>query len=80
MTANEINTKAKEYCDTEYRTTETLWNYQKGNYYHDKNMALSSLHRCLGIVQFVQTCGVEYEEVAWYDDLREKYYENFLDT
>ena len=80
LSTKELIEEAKKFCDTEYRTTVMMWNFKHGWYYHNKDMAKTSIQRCLGVVQFIQTCGVPYEEVNWYDELREKYQKEFFDT
>lgn len=75
MTTEELVTKAKEFCEIEYRDSKILYNRKGSRLYHDDSMVKLGLQRCLGVVQFIQTCGVKYKDVGWYDDYREKFYE-----
>lgn len=80
MTTEELVAKAKEFCETEYRDSKILYNREGSRLYHDDSMVKLGLQRCLGVVQFIQTCGVKYKDVSWYDDYREKFYEILKET
>ena len=75
MTTEELVAKAKEFCEIEYRDSKMLYNRKKSRLYHDDSMVKMSLQRCLGVVQFIQTCGAKGEDTKWYNDYREKFFE-----
>ena len=81
MTVTEIVKKAKDYCKSELKGTRICYNWEKGSLYHDKEMARCALQRCLGAVQFALWCGATESDVEWYNsEIREKFYEEFLDN
>jgi hypothetical protein len=75
MTTEELVAKAKEFCEIEYRDSKILYNRKESRLYHDDSMVKMSLQRCLGVVQFIQNCGVKWEDTKWYNDYREKFFE-----
>lgn len=75
MNTEELITKAKEYCAMEYRDTKVCYNQKEHYFYHDDSMVKMGLQRCLGVVQFIQSCGVKFEDTEWYNDYREKFFE-----
>jgi len=75
VTTEELVEKAKEYCEEEYRDTKMLYNRKGSYFYHDDSIVKTGLKYCLAVVQFIQTCGVKYEDVSWYDDYRKKFSE-----
>ena len=75
MNTEELVAKAKEFCEEGYHDIKMLYNRKGSRLYHDDSMVKIGLQYCLAVVQFIQTCGVKYEDVSWYDDYREKFYE-----
>lgn len=75
MNTEELVTKAKEYCEMEYRDTKILYNQKASRLYHDDSVVKMGLQRCLGVVQFIQCCGVQFEDTEWYENYREKFFE-----
>lgn len=75
MDTKELVAKAKEYCEIEYRDSKILYNRKESCFYHDDSMVKFGLQRCLGVIQFIQTCGVKYEDTKWYNDYQEKFFE-----
>lgn len=75
MNTEELVAKAKEFCEMEYDISKTLYNSNWSQLYHDDSMVELGLQRCLGVVQFIQTCGVRFEDTKWYEDYRKKFFE-----
>ena len=75
MNTEELVAKAKEFCEIEYRNSKILYNRKGSRLYHDDSMVKMGLQHCLGVVQFIQTCGVKYEDTKWYEDYRKKFFE-----
>jgi hypothetical protein len=76
VNTEELIAKAKEFCEREYVETKTFYNGEWSSAcYHDESIVRLALQRCLGVVQFIQTCGVKFEDVSWYEDYREKFFE-----
>lgn len=74
MDTKELIEKAKEFCAREYVETKILYNKEESCFYHDDSMVKLGLQRCLGVIQFIQTCGVKYEDTKWYEDYRERFF------
>lgn len=75
MTTEELVAKAKEFCEREYMEYKTCYNIKSSLFYHNDSAMRVGLQHCLAIVQFIQTCGVKYKDVSWYNDYRKKFYE-----
>ena len=80
MNTEELVTKAKEYCEKEYYLTKRVYNEKGSLLYHDVPMVKIGLQHCLGVIQFIQTCGVKYEDTIWYEDYRKKFFEILEET
>jgi hypothetical protein len=71
--------KAIEFFEMEYKEELKLQD-SKPDWYNPKICVQLTIHRCLGVAQFVQSCGVIYEEITpRYDEIREKL-EKLLDN
>lgn len=75
MNTKELVEKAKEFCAREYVETKLFYNENTSRLYHDESMVRLALQRCLGVVQFIQTCGVKFEDTEWYEDYRKRFFE-----
>ena len=75
MDTKELIEKAKEFCAREYVDTKVCYNQKAHRFYHDESMVKMGLQRCLGVVQFIQSCGVQFEDTEWYENYRERFFE-----
>lgn len=66
--------KVKEFFEREYTDTEKLLIREDRPYWVNPTKCVnSSIQRCLGVAQFVQYCGIKYEDLDCYDEIREKF-------
>lgn len=64
--------KAIEYFDKEYQEELKLQD-SKPSWYEPKVCIQLTIHRCLGVAQFVQSYGVTFEEInPHYEEIVEK--------
>lgn len=64
--------KAIEFFEMEYKEELKIMD-SKPDWYDPKKHIQLTIHRCLGVAQFVQECGVTYAEIGpHYTEIREK--------
>ncbi len=83
LTAMNVVDTMNEYFEREYKETLELLARDDVSWIKtdkDRRMVVEkTICRCLGVAQFVQYLGVEYEEIATYDIYKEKL-EKLLDN
>lgn len=72
ITVELIEEKMKEFFEREYQETKDI--IERNPWWlKDKNKMIDeTIHSCLGIAQFVQLCGVPYEHLGIYDEIKAK--------
>lgn len=75
MNTEELIAKAKEFCEGEYTEINKLYNAEWSTLYHDNSIVEMGIQHCVGVVQFIQTCGVKFKDTEWYDDYKKKFFE-----
>lgn len=63
--------QVKKFFNQEYEDTKQLLE-RKPSWCKPREAVYNSIQRCLGVAQFVQYVGVEYEDLSCYEEVREK--------
>lgn len=65
--------KVREYYEKEYKEVKAILKMEiRYEWVNPTKLVHASIQRCLGVAQFAQTVGVEYEELDCYDEVKEK--------
>lgn len=68
MGNKELLTKIKQYVEKQY---QDLMEYKDNEYF--KLDVKTTMARCLGVIMFAQSCGIDYKDLDFYDEYADKF-------